>query len=215
MPKKGSEARPIFFTSPAEYRAWLEQNHESADELWIGYYKKATGKPSLTWLETVEESLCFGWIDGIRKRIDAESFKQRVTPRRPTSIWSQVNIRHVARLTAEGRMRPAGIAAFEKRDRTKAYSFEVRDRGLGAAETAAFRRNRRAWSFFQSQPPGYRRLASWWVMSAKREETRTRRLTTLMADSAAGRRIGALSSAGQSRPGARGATVRLRPERHA
>jgi uncharacterized protein YdeI (YjbR/CyaY-like superfamily) len=119
--KRGSETNPIFFKSAAEYRAWLEKNHERAKELWIGYWKKSTGKPSLTWQDTVDESLCFGWIDGIRKSMDGDSFKQRVTPRRSTSIWSNVNIRHVARLTAEGRMKPLGLAAFEKRDRTKAY----------------------------------------------------------------------------------------------
>lgn len=188
----GSESRPLFFKSPEEYRRWLEKNHESAKELWIGYWKKATGKPSVTWQQVVDESLCFGWIDGIRKSIDAESFKQRVTPRRSTSFWSQINIRRVGELTAEGRMHTAGLTAFEKRDRTKVYSYKDFNRELGPREEAQFRKNKKAWKFFQSQPPGYKRLAGWWVTSAKKEETRQRRLESLMRDSAAGRRIGGL-----------------------
>lgn len=192
--KPGSEAKPLFFKSGVEYRAWLEKNHETAKELWIGFWKKSTGKPSLTWQECVDESLCFGWIDGIRKSIDDASYKQRVTPRRPTSIWSQINIRRVGELTAEGRMRPAGLNAFGKRDRTKAYSFEQpREQvGLGRAEEAAFRKDRKAWAFFQAQPPGYRRISGWWVMSAKKEETRQRRLETLIRESASARRLGPL-----------------------
>ena len=185
----GSEAKPLFFKSQDEYRRWLEKNHESAKELWIGFWKKATGKPSLTWQQVVDESLCFGWIDGIRKSIDTDSFKQRVTPRRATSIWSRINIKRVGELAAEGRMRTAGLAAFEKRNRTRVYSYENMDRGLGPPEEAQFRKNKKAWEFFQSQPPGYRRLAGWWVTSAKKVETRQRRLESLMRDSAAGRRL--------------------------
>ena len=188
----GSESRPIFFKSTDEYRAWLEKNHESARELWIGFWKKATGKPSLTWQQVVDESLCFGWIDGIRKSIDGDSFKQRVTPRRTTSAWSQINITRVGELTAEGRMRKAGLTAFERRDRTKVYSYETFNRGLGPAEEAQFRKKKKAWEFFQAQPPGYRRHAGWWVTSAKKEETRQRRLESLMRDSAAGRRVSGL-----------------------
>jgi len=192
--KRGSEATPIFFKGPGEYRAWLVKNHETAKELWIGFWKKSTGKPTLTWQECVDESLCFGWIDGIRKSIDAVSYKQRVTPRRPTSIWSQINIRRVGELTAEGRMRPMGLAAFEKRDETKAYSFENRTRAvLGAAEEAKLRRNKKAWATWESSPPGYKRVASWWVMSAKKEETRQRRLASLIRDTAAGRKLGLLN----------------------
>ena len=192
--KKGSEDNPIFFKGPADYRKWLEKNHTSAKELWIGFYRKATGKPSLTWEQTVAESLCFGWIDGIRKSIDAESFKQRVTPRRPTSIWSQVNIRKIGELTVAGRMTDAGRAVFEKRDRTKAYSFENRSIAeLGPDAVKKFRANRKAWSFWESQPAGYKRLASWYVISAKQDATRQRRLEEVIADSAAGRRIGLLA----------------------
>ncbi|HEX6313696.1 MAG TPA: YdeI/OmpD-associated family protein [Gemmatimonadaceae bacterium] len=204
--KRGTEQNPAFFRSAEEYRAWLEKNHQTAKELWIGYWKKHTGKPSLTWKLVVDESLCFGWIDGIAKRIDADRYKQRVTPRRPTSIWSQVNIKRVAELTKEGRMRPAGIAAFEKRDRTKAYSFEQpRDRvGLGPDETAALQKNRKAWTFWQSQPPSYQRTAGWWVMSAKKEETRQRRLSILLRDSAAGYRIGPLGGSTNPEPQSKG-----------
>ncbi len=193
--KPGSESKPLFFKSPAEYRRWLEKNHDSAKELWIGYWKKATGRPSLTWQQCVDESLCFGWIDGIRKSIDAESFKQRVTPRRATSIWSQINIRRIGELTAEGRMCAAGTAAFEKRDRTKVYSFENRELAqLGPDELAALKKNKKAWTYFETLPPGYKRIISWWVMSAKQEATRHRRLETLIRDSAAGRRTRALTS---------------------
>lgn len=191
--KKGTEANPIFFKSPADYRKWLEKNHDKASELWIGYWKKHTGKPSLTWKEMVDESLCYGWIDGILKSIDEDSHKQRVTPRRPTSIWSDVNIRNVDRLTKEGRMRPAGLAAFQNRDHTKKYSFENREAAkLDAALEKQFRANREAWAFWAKQPPGYKRLASWFVISAKQDATRQRRLERLVADSAAGRRIGLL-----------------------
>jgi len=192
VPIRGSESNPIFFKNQAEYRKWLEKNHASAKELWIGFWKKSTGKPTLTWQQCVDESLCFGWIDGIRKSVDADSYKQRVTPRRPTSIWSRVNMKRVGELTAEGRMHPMGVAAFEKRDRTKAYSYEQMFQGLGRAEETKLRKEKKAWEFFQSQPPGYRRLAGWFVMSAKKEETRQRRLETLIRDSAAGRRLGGL-----------------------
>lgn len=191
---KGSESNPIFFKGPGELRQWLENNHDRAKELWIGFWKKATGKPSLTWQECIDESLCFGWIDGIRKSIDADSYKQRVTPRRPTSIWSLANIKRVDVLTAEGRMRPTGFAAFERHDRTKAYSFEQgRRAGLDPDLEAVFRKNRKAWEFFQAQPPYYRRMAGWFVMSGKKEETRQRRLETLIRDSTAGRRIGLMT----------------------
>jgi uncharacterized protein YdeI (YjbR/CyaY-like superfamily) len=193
--KRGSESAPIFFKGPEEYRAWLQKNHESAKELWIGFWKKSTGKPSLTWQQCVDESLCFGWIDGIRKSVDADSYKQRVTPRRPTSIWSQINLGRVRALTAEGRMRPAGLAAFEKRSKTRMYSFENKDRpGLRPADIARFRKTRKAWEFFDSQPPGYKRLGGWYVMSAKLEATRQRRLETLISESAAGRRLAVMTA---------------------
>ena len=182
---------PIFFTSPEELRAWLEQHHDSRDELWIGLYKKATGRPTLTWPELVDEALCFGWIDGLLRRIDDESHMQRLTPRRKRSIWSARNIERVAELTRQGRMHPAGIAAFEARDpkRSEIYGHE-RNRGkLTPAYEKRIRVNKEAWAWFSAQSESYRRTAGHWVMSAKREETRERRLKALIEDSAAGERV--------------------------
>jgi uncharacterized protein YdeI (YjbR/CyaY-like superfamily) len=191
---------PTFFPTPAGFRRWLSRHHASATELWVGYRKKATGQASITWPESVDEALCFGWIDGLRKSIDASSYMIRFTPRRPDSTWSLVNVRRVAELTRLGRMKPAGVRAFDARDPGKSgeYSFEQREQArLSAAETLQFRANREAWAFFSSQPPGYRKLTVFWIASAKRDDTRARRLRTLIDDSAAGRRIGPLR-----RPGA-------------
>jgi uncharacterized protein YdeI (YjbR/CyaY-like superfamily) len=183
----------IFFASPAELRNWLEANHATADELWLGYRPKATGLPSVTWEQVVDECLCYGWIDGVRIRVDGGS-AQRLTPRRPGSNWSARNVSRVEALRSEGRMRPPGEAAFAKRrdDRTGVYSF---DAGLAfdAEAEASLRAADGAWAFWEAQPKGYRRLATHWVMSAKRPETRQRRLAQLAADCAAGRRIGALA----------------------
>ena len=186
-----SERKPAFFQTPAHFRAWLEKHHASADHLWVGYYKKATKKPSVTWEDTVEEALCFGWIDGIRKSRDDESYVVRFTPRKPKSVWSQRNIDLVERLTAEGRMRPEGLAAFAFKDEhpDSGYAIAKRDGALPEDMLARFRKKARAWKFFQEQPPGYRRQAGNWVTSAKREETRERRLATLIEDSANGLRI--------------------------
>ena len=180
------------FASPAALRAWFEVNHETATELWIGYYRRGTGLPSLTWPESVDQALCFGWIDGIRKRVDDRSYTIRLTPRKPTSIWSVVNIGRVAELTAAGLMREPGLAAFDRRraDRSGIYSFEqATPPALHPAEEAVLMANAAAAAFFGSQPAGYRRTAVWWVISAKRRETRARRLATLIEDSAAGRTI--------------------------
>lgn len=187
-------SEPRFFATPAEFGAWLEQHHATAKELWVGFHKKATGRPSLTWPESVDEALRYGWIDGIRKSIDGDSYRIRFTPRRPGSIWSTVNIRRAQELLDAGRMRPPGLEAFRKRreDRARRYSFEQGKVELGEEFEAEFRANARAWAFFQSQPPGYRRTATWWVVSAKREETRRRRLATLIGDSEAGERVGPL-----------------------
>lgn len=187
--------RPLFFPTPAHFRRWLEKNHATAAELWVGFHKKATGKASITWPESVDEALCVGWIDGIRRSIDGEAYMIRFTPRRPTSIWSRINLGRVKALMAQGRMQPAGIAAWKRRDRTKAYSFEtaVERRGLDAAAEREFRKNPRAWAWFEQQPPWYRRTAGFWVVQAKRPETRARRLATLIADSEAGRTIGPLT----------------------
>jgi uncharacterized protein YdeI (YjbR/CyaY-like superfamily) len=183
---------PIFFESPAELRRWLEQNHETETELIVGAYRKATGKPSVTWPQIVDEALCFGWIDGIRRGIDDESWSIRLTPRKPTSNWSSVNIGRVAELEKEGRMTPAGRAAFERRsaERSGIYSYEQRKKArLDPDQERELRANEAAYEFFRSQPPGYRRTATHWVVSAKREETRRKRLATLIEDSANGRRL--------------------------
>ena len=186
--------KPTFFPTPADFRNWLEQNHDTARELLVGFYKKGSGKPSITWPESVDEALCFGWIDGIRRSIDAESYSTRFTPRRAKSIWSNVNTKRVAELTRQGRMREAGLAAFKARDpkRSGIYSFEQRtkDQQPDAAYEAKIRKNKKAWAFLKAQAPYYQRMASLYVMSARKEETRLRRLATLIADSAAGRRIG-------------------------
>jgi uncharacterized protein YdeI (YjbR/CyaY-like superfamily) len=185
-------SEPPYFASAAAFGAWLADHHETETEVWVGYWKRHTGKPSLTWSEAVDEALCFGWIDGVLRRVDDERHVQRFTPRKPASNWSAVNVAKVAALREGGRMRPAGEAAFARRrdDRTGVYSFEQPEEPeLDAAQRARFEADPAAWAFFQAQPPSYRRQASWWVISAKRPETRERRLATLIADSAAGERI--------------------------
>jgi uncharacterized protein YdeI (YjbR/CyaY-like superfamily) len=181
-------ATAIFFESPEQFYEWLERHHETEDEVFVGYWKKHTGKPSLTWSEAVDQALCFGWIDGRLNRIDDERHMQRFTPRRPGSNWSKVNVEKVAKLTEAGLMRPAGLAAFERRDRDRVgvYSFE-NDARLAPEYEARLRANRAAADYFDSRPPWYRRTAIHLVMSAKREETRERRLARLIEDSAAGR----------------------------
>jgi uncharacterized protein YdeI (YjbR/CyaY-like superfamily) len=187
---------PRFFATAAEFRAWLEAHHASAIELWVGFQKKGTGRPSLTWPESVAEALCFGWIDGVRKSLDAESYVIRFTPRKPDSIWSAVNLAKMDELIAGGRVAPAGLAARERRTakRSAIYAYEQRhEAAFDPALERRFRAARRAWSFFAAQPPGYRRLATYWVASAKREETRARRLAQLIECSAAGERLPGLA----------------------
>ena len=182
----------IFFSTPAEFRAWLAEYHETASEVWVGYYKKATGKPTMTWSEAVDEALCFGWIDGKLQRIDEERHRQRFTPRRPTSNWSAVNVAKVEVLREQGRMAPAGEAAFAARreDRTAVYSYERRhEAAFDADQEATFRASERAWEWFEAQPPSYRTMATFWVVSAKRPETRAKRLATLVECSGEGRRV--------------------------
>ena len=182
----------IYFFSPQEFRAWLEEHHGSAAEVWIGYWKKHTGKPSLTWSQAVDEALCFGWIDGVLRRVDEERHVQRFTPRKPTSNWSAVNIAKVAQLRGEGRMRPAGEAAFALRREEKSgvYSYEQRDKAAFEPEQEAlFRANAAAWEYWNGAPRGYRTMATWWVVSAKKPETRERRLGLLIEHSGAGRRL--------------------------
>ena len=185
------EPAPTFFPTPADFRAWLEDHHASSDHLWVGYYKKATGKPSVTWDDTVVEALCFGWIDGIRKSLGEESYMIRFTPRKPKSVWSQRNIDHVERLKKEGLMRPEGLAAFAFKDVHPDSGYAVAKLGgeLTDEMVARFKERPGAWEFYQEQPPGYRRQSARWVTSAKREETRNRRLATLIEDSANRMRI--------------------------
>lgn len=180
-----------FFSTQADLRKWFLKNYEKLAEQWVGFYKKGSGMQSITWPESVDEALCFGWIDGIRKSIDEESYKIRFTPRTPRSIWSAVNIKRANELVELGLMQPSGLAEFEKRDdeRSRVYAYEQKTVELSGKYISIFKRNKKAWTFFQTQPSSYRKPATWWVMSAKQEATRLKRLNTLIADSAAGMRI--------------------------
>jgi uncharacterized protein YdeI (YjbR/CyaY-like superfamily) len=198
--KRPLEADVHFFATPDKWRRWLEKNHARATEVWVGFHRKGSGTASITWPEAVDEALCFGWIDGLRKSIDETRYTNRFTPRKKGSNWSHVNIARVAALTKEGRMQPPGIAAFEARVAGKSgvYSFEQRQTAtLGDDFERQFRANAKAWAFFESQAPSYRRTATFWVMSAKQEATRERRLASLIADSAAGRRVRPLRRPGE------------------
>jgi len=181
-----------FFETPAELRAWFEANHDSAGELWVGFHRKRSGMPSLTWPQVVDEALCFGWIDSVRHGLDETTYANRLTPRRRQSTWSAVNISRFEELERLGRVHPQGAAAFEARDemRSHLYSYESRyPRVLDRDQEAALRSVPEAWEFFQAQPPGYRKLALFWVTSAKREETRSRRLDALIEHSKKGERL--------------------------
>jgi uncharacterized protein YdeI (YjbR/CyaY-like superfamily) len=188
--------KPTFFPTPAAFRAWLQKHGATATELWVGFYKKDSGRPSITWPESVDQALCFGWIDGVRKSIDAARYMIRFTPRRARSTWSAINIRRAQELIEAGAMRPAGRRAFEARrdNRSGIYSYEQRSEQLPEPYAAKMKKNKAAWSFFQAQPPYYRKVAAWWVVSAKKEETRLKRLAQLIRDSAAGRRIAPLET---------------------
>jgi uncharacterized protein YdeI (YjbR/CyaY-like superfamily) len=179
-----------YFATPAALRAWFESNVGSATELWVGYHRKSSGRPSVTWQDVVDQSLCFGWIDSVRYKVGDDSFAQRITPRRKRSNWSAINIRRFGELERQGLVHARGRAAFEQRDeaRSRIYAYENRV-PLSEAMEAALRKNKTAWKFFESQAPWYRRTASYWVMSAKREETRDRRLRRLIEHSAKGERI--------------------------
>jgi uncharacterized protein YdeI (YjbR/CyaY-like superfamily) len=181
---------PTFFKSAAAFRAWLAKHHGAA-ELWVGFYRKASGKKGLTYPEAVDAALCFGWIDGVKKRVDEDSYTHRFTPRTAGSIWSAVNTRRATELVALGLMAPPGLEAFERRDRakTKLYSYENRPSAFDAEIERAFKANGAAWTFFRAQPPGYQKILTFWVMSAKRDETRRRRLAALIKSSAEGVRI--------------------------
>jgi uncharacterized protein YdeI (YjbR/CyaY-like superfamily) len=191
---------PTFFATPQEFRAWLEDNHETATELLVGLHKKGSGKPSITWPESVEEALCFGWIDGVRRSLDHESYTIRFSPRKPNSTWSRVNLEKVEELRRRERMRPAGLRVYEERREAKTgvYSYEQREAAeLPAEYEERLRANRAAWDFWTARPPWYRRAAVWWVVSAKKEETRERRLARLIEDSASGRTVPPLTPPGK------------------
>jgi uncharacterized protein YdeI (YjbR/CyaY-like superfamily) len=188
--------KPKFFSSAAQFHDWLVKNYDQKDELLIGFHKKTSGKKSITYPEALDEALCFGWIDGVRKRLNETSYTIRFTPRRANSIWSRVNMRHIERLKREGRMQNGGLAAFARRDekRTAVYAFENKPRELSAEFQKKFQANKQAWEFWKKQPPFYTKTCSFWVMSAKKEETQLRRLEQLIEDSARGERVGLMTN---------------------
>lgn len=184
-------SEPKYFAKPEEFRKWLHENHEKATELWVGFYKKATKIPTITWSESVDQALCYGWIDGIRKSVDDKSYKIRFTPRRPTSIWSAVNVKKIEELTKGGLMEPAGLAAWERRKAKKSeiYAYEQKEPKLSAEYEAIMKKNEKAWLFFEGLSPYYKKASVWFVMSAKREATRQKRLNILLESSEAGLKI--------------------------
>ena len=192
---------PVFFSSPKEFGRWLAKHRDRETELWVGFHKVHTEKPSLTWAQSVDEALCHGWIDGIRKSLGDDAYMIRFTPRKATSRWSAVNLKRVPELIAEGRMTPAGLAAYERRSaaRSGLYSYENRPAELPPEHERTFRKNRKAWTFFEAQPPGYRRTCIWYVVSAKRPETQAKRLAQLVDVSARGERLPMLTSPARKR----------------
>jgi uncharacterized protein YdeI (YjbR/CyaY-like superfamily) len=183
--------KPKFFRTPADLGTWLEKNHATASELWVGFYTKDSGKPSITWPESVDQALCFGWIDGIRKRVDEISYQIRFTPRRRGSIWSATNIKRVKELARQKQMRPTGLKAFAARIENKSgiYSYEQRNTQLQQPYEKLLKKNKAAWNFFEKQPPSYRKMIDWWIISAKKEETRLARLAKLISESGKGKRL--------------------------
>jgi uncharacterized protein YdeI (YjbR/CyaY-like superfamily) len=181
-----------FFETPAQFRAWLAANHDTATEIGVVFHKKGSGKPSMTWSDAVDQALCFGWIDSVARRIDETSRVQRFTPRKPKSNWSAVNIRKVEELSARGQMAPAGLAAYARREEARSMVYSYENRHLASLDTereTKFKARKTAWDFFGKQPPSYRQTAIYWVMNAKREETRSNRLARLIEVSAEGRRL--------------------------
>lgn len=183
--------KPTFFRTPSAFREWLEKHHGQARELLVGYHKRDSGRPSITWPESVDEALCYGWIDGVRRSIDDVSYSIRFTPRRSGSIWSSVNIARARALIEQGRMQPGGLAAFQARRENKSgiYSYEQRPVELPEPYARLLKKRREAWDFFHAQPASYRRAVIWWIVSAKKEETRLKRLDKLAAHSAQGQRL--------------------------
>lgn len=194
-----------FFRSAAHFRRWLSAHHARAPEVWVGFYRKGRGPAGLTYPEAVDEALCYGWIDGVRKKVDEDSYTNRFSRRTARSIWSHINLRRFEALRAEGRIASPGLVAFEARDpkRSGLYSFENRPRTLGAAHERTFKANPPAWTFFRAQAPGYQRVTIWWILSAAKEETRQRRLQKLIAESARGRRLDELVSPSRKKTAAR------------
>ena len=190
-----------FFASTDALRAWFDANHETAEELWLGYHKKATGRPTITWSDAVDEALCVGWIDSVRYSLDEERSAQRFTPRRKGSVWSAINVRKVAELTAQGRMRPAGLAAFDARDpeRTAIYSYEREDAALTEEEIGRLKKNRAAWADWERRSRSYKRTVTYWIASAKKPETRARRLDALIDAAANGEPVGPMRPPGSQR----------------
>ena len=183
--------KPKFFRTPTDFETWLEKNHATATELWVGFYKRGSGKLSITWPESVDQALCFGWIDGIRKRIDEISYQIRFTPRRRGSIWSAINIKRADELVRQKQMRPGGFNAFASRIENKSgiYSYEQRNTELKQPYAKLLKKNKAAWKFFQTQPLSYRKMIGWWIISAKKKETRMARLAKLIGESAKGKRL--------------------------
>jgi uncharacterized protein YdeI (YjbR/CyaY-like superfamily) len=186
-------AKPVFFKSGAEFRAWLEKHHAKTSELLLGFHKTSSGKGGITYKQALDGALCYGWIDGVRTNYDAESYTIRFTPRKARSHWSRINIARAAELKAAGLLHSAGLDAYERRDENKTinYSYEMHAATLGLEYEQRFKAKKNAWAYFTSQAPSYQRWAKFWVMNAKKEETRERRLDLLIADSAAGRRLAA------------------------
>lgn len=191
--------KPLAFPRAEAFRRWLEQHHAAASDVLVAFHRKHSGRGGLTYAEALDEALCFGWIDGVRKGLDENRYTIRFSPRKPRSIWSRVNIAHVERLTQAGRMHPAGLAAFAARTKARSgvYSFENRPAELPPALAKIFRQEPRAWAFFQQQPPGYRKTVTWWVVSAKQDATQQRRLARLIGESAAGRRLDLMAPYGR------------------
>ncbi len=190
--KPKASQKPTFFARPADFRKWLEANHERESELLVGLHKRDSGRSSISWPESVAEVLCFGWIDGVRRSIDEHSYSIRFTPRKPTSIWSTVNLKKMQELIADGLVHPAGMRAFERRsaEKSEIYAYENRQSAvLDGDLEKEFKRNRAAWKFFEQCPPWYRRTAIWRIISAKRPETRAKRLAELIDCCAAGKSI--------------------------
>lgn len=183
--------KPTFFPTPKDFRQWLEKRHQTEKELLVGFYKVGTGKPSMTWPESVDQALCFGWIDGVRRSIDDESYSIRFTPRKPTSIWSAVNIRKMEELTKAGLMQEAGLKAFElrKEERSAIYSHEKKTAVLDPTFEKQFKANKKAWDFFITQAPSYQKVMLHWIMGAKKEKTRVSRLTKTIRESELGKRL--------------------------